>query len=233
MKNPVLIFLLIAVCFSCLNRCGQKHKIQNNAEKINLPDTIIATNNVIQIIAGSAYLKKAVCYFVIVDQDTSGFRPIFIESKDNGGVRIDLNLPYSNKSETYPERINQLKLILKKAEKEFNFDSLSSMSVGRLILTGDLAVEITREYKNQFGENEKITLADYGRISNFLLNSKFTKDINELFEPYSKLVETVIIEKAFFTSKDELLKVASITTDTADFPNQILDCITWISFKNK
>ena len=233
MKNLLLILLIFTVCFSCLNHNRQNQKNQNNAEKNSVSEPVIGMKNVINEVAGSAYLNKAICYFVIANQDTSGFMPVFTESKDAGVVGIDLNLPYSNKSETYHQRIMELKLILNEAGKEFNFDSLRSMSVGRLILTGDLAVDITREYKNQFGEKEKITTADYSKISDFLLNSGLTKDINELFEPYSKSVENVSIEKAFFITKEELFKVANVSEDIADVPDHILDCITWVRLKKE
>lgn len=107
------------------------------------------------------------------------------------------------------------------------------MSIGRLILTGDLAIAITEEYRNKFGEKEKITTADYSEISDFLLESRLTKDLNELFEPYSKSVEKVSIEKAFFTTRDELVNYSRVSKDTSDIPNKILDCITWIKFKNE
>ncbi len=115
----------------------------------------------------------------------------------------------------------------------FKFDSLSGMSIGRLILTGDLAIAVTEEYRNKFGEKEKITTADYSEISDFLLESRLTKDLNELFEPYSKSVEKVSIEKAFFTTRDELVNYSRVSKDTSDIPNKILDCITWIKFKNE
>jgi len=232
MKNSVLIFLSFIVFYSCSNKTEQKQKIEiENEIKIdNISDTIIGKKNVINEIAGSAYRKRATEYFVVVKKDTSGFRPIFTESKENGRIAISQNLPYSNETETYFQRLSELKLILPKAEKEFNFDSLSSMSIGRLILTGDLAIIITEEYKNKFGENEKIVTADYNEISDFLLESRLTKDLNELFEAYSKSVEKINIEKAFFTKRDQLLKFSSVSKDTMDVPNKILDCIIWVEF---
>ena len=233
MKNLVLIFLSVIVFFSCSNQTEQKQKIKNDIKIHQISDTIIGKKNITNEIAGSAYRKRAIGYFVIIKKDTSGFMPIFTESKDNGRIGISQNLPYSNETETYFQRLCELKLILPKAEKEFNFDSLRGMSVGRLILTGDLAIKITEEYKNKFGENEKITTTDYSKISNFLLESRLTKDLNELFEPYSKSVEKVNIEKAFFTTRDELMKYSRVSRDTVNIPNKILDCMTWIKFKNE
>lgn len=219
MKNLVLIFLSFVVFCSCSNQTEQKQKIENEIKIDQISDTIIGKKNITNEIAGSAYRKRAIGYFVVVKNDTSGFMPIFTESKDYGKIGISQNLPYSNKTETYFQRLSEFKLILPKAAKEFNFDSLSGMSIGRLILTGDLAIAITEEYRNKFGEKEKITTADYSEISDFLLESRLTKDLNELFEPYSKSVEKVGIEKAFFTTRDELVNYSRVSKDTADILN--------------
>ena len=233
MKNSILIFLLFVVFYSCSNQNEQKKKIENEIKIEKFSDTIIGKKNITNEIAGSAYRKRATGYFVVVKKDTSGFMPIFSESKDNGRIGISQKLPYSNETETYFQRLSELKLILPEAAKEFNFDSLSNMSIGRLILSGDLAITITEEYKNKFGEKEVITTADYSEISEFLLESRLTKDLNKLFEPYSKSVEKVRIEKVFFATRDELLKFSKVSKDTADIPNKILDCMTWIKFKNE
>ena len=172
-------------------------------------------------------------YFIIVNNDTSDFMPIFTESKDDNVIGINLNLPYSKHTKTFVQRLSELKLILPLASKEFNFDSLKSMSIGRLILTGDLAVDITKEYKKKFGDIERIRTADYQRISDFLLESKLTSDFNELFKPYSISVETISIEKVFFTTKSELLNYSKLDKDTTEIPVKILDCITSIRLRKE
>ena len=233
MKNSILIFLLFVVFYSCSNQNEQKKKIENEIKIEKFPDTIIGKKNITDELAGSAFRKRATQYFVVVKKDTSRFMPIFSKLKNNGKIEISQRLPYSNETETYFQRLSELKLILPEAAKEFNLDSLSHMSIGRLILSGDLAIAITKEYKNKFGEKEVITTADYSEISKFLLESKLTKDLNKLFEPYSKSVEKVGIEKVFFTTRDNLLKCSRVSKDTADIPNKILDCMTWVVFKNK
>jgi len=65
------------------------------------------------------------------------------------------------------------------------------------------------------------------------LESKLAVDFNSLFAPYSKSVENVIIEKAFFAQRDELLKYSHVAGDTTKIPGKVLDCITWIKFKTE
>jgi hypothetical protein len=230
MKNSICILVFFLLFLSCTKQ--NKNKTGTYSSDIETQDTLIASKTITGEPAGSAYLKRAVEYFVVVKNDTSGFMPVFIESKEKSAVSIDLNLPYTNKTETYAQRMSELKLILPIASKEFDFDSLRSLSIGRLILTGDLAVEITKQYKSRFGENEKLTSSDYGRIMEFLLETNLTKDLNELLEPYSLTVEKIIIEKAFFTTKDDLIKNSNTAEDTLEIPDKILDCITWAKFRN-
>jgi len=239
MKNNTFV-LLIILAFSCSHRTD-KTKI-SDSEDGNIPnsDTITGIKNVTDEIAGSAYLLKATGYFLISDNDTSGFMPIFSESKENGNINIDLNLPYSGLKKPLPEKIRindpkpyslwykELEIILQTALKDYNLDSLASISIGRLILTGDLAVEITKEYKNKFGDNEKITTADYHAIENFLLTSKLATDINKLLKPYNLKCTKISIEKTFFTNKEDLLNNSILQTMPEDIPETILDCITWV-----
>ena len=198
-----------------------------------MSDTLNAGRTITIELAGSSFRKRAIEYFVVVKNETSHFALVFAESKETGALNIDLNLPYTNKTETWAQRLSEMKLILPTASKEFDFVLLSSLSVGRLILTGDLAIKITEQYKTRFGENKKITTADYGKISEFLLETNLATDINELFEPYSITVDKINIEKAFFTTKDELLKNSSLVKDTSEIPDKILDCIIWVRFKSE
>jgi len=147
MKFLVIVFAF-AIFSSCSNQSGKKQK---NEEKIIIPlsEAAIGKKIITNEMAGSAYRKRAIQYFAMAGQDTSGFRPIFTESSENGAIGINLNLPYTNKTETYARRLNELKLILPKAGEDFNLDSLYGMSVGRLIQTGDLAIDITKEYKSK------------------------------------------------------------------------------------
>ncbi len=229
MKNAFNFTVILMLIISC--SCHNRKKNGKVVSELNNLDTLISQKNVTGEIAGSAYTKKAIEYFAVIKNDTSGFRPIFIESIENGSVSINLNLPYSDKTETYSQRLREMKLILPESTKDFNPDSLMSISVGRLILTGDLAVEITEQYRTRFGESEIINTSDYGKISDFLLETQLANDMNELFSPYSVSVAKITIEKAFFTTKNELLHNSRVERNLAEIPDKILDCIVWIRFK--
>ena len=231
MKNALNFLFLLTLIISCSIK--NRNQTGKDEQVLNRQDTLVLQKIVTNEIAGSAYSKKAIEYSLVVKNDTLDFKPVFVESNEDGMVSIYLNLPYANKTQTYSQRTEVLKLILGKASEEFNFDSLSRLSVGRLILTGDLAIEITEQYKSRYDINENITTSDYNKISVFLLESRLTTDLNKLFHPYSKSVEKINIEKAFFTTKNDLLKNSKVEKDTSEIPDRILDCIVWVSFKNE
>ena len=134
----------------------------------------------------------------------------------------------SKASMTYRQRLDELKTILPKAATDYNFDSLTSISFGRLILSGDLAIDITNQYRQKFGTSDKIKIEDYKVVEQFLATSKLSSDLNNLFKPYSISVDKVAIEKLFFTTKKELYWASKIETDSINTPDKILDCMTWL-----
>jgi hypothetical protein len=226
-----LTIVFLALLFLTCNQNGKSVSSQTSSEKQTTADTIVESKLMTNDVAGSSYLKKAIGYYIIVGNDTSDFMCIFSESKDWGKVGMDLNISYSKITMTYGQRMNELKKILSVAVKDFNFDSLTTIEFGRLVLSGDLAIDITNQYKQKFGKTVKIT--DYGIVSKFLKNSKLASDIDNLFKPYSISVFNVSIEKVFFTIKEDLYQVSKIETDTTKVPDRILDCMTWVRLKRK
>ena len=125
------------------------------------------------------------------------FVPIFTESKENKEIGIDIR--YEKKSLTYNKRFIELKRILPQASTDFCFDSLKTIFIGRLILSGDLAIEVTSQYRQVFGENEKI--GDYQKVSQFLLESRMMTDLNKLLIHTIFLLIKCIREKSFLLLK--------------------------------
>jgi hypothetical protein len=226
-----LTMVILALLFIAYNQNGKSVSSQSVNDKKMTSDTIVGSKFMTNEVAGSYYLKKAIGYFIIVGNDTSDFTCIFSESKDGGKVGMDLNISYSKITMTYGQRMNELKKILSAAVKDFNFDSLTTIDFGRLVLSGDLAIDLTNQYRQKFGTSTKIK--DYGVVKKFLKNSKLATDIDNLLKPYSISVDNVSIEKVFFTTKEDLYQVSKIETDPTKVPDRILDCMTWVRLKRK
>lgn len=229
MRILIYIGLLLLLLSSCSHRQSNSSLIaQIESSK---SDTIVGKKTITDEIAGSAYRKRAIGYFVINGKDTSKFTCIFIESKDSGKICIDLNLPYFKEGVTYKQIKKELQKILCVAKNDFNFNLLYSIHIGRLIQIGDIAIEVSKQYTDKFGFQKKIT--DYRKVESFLKESQLGKDFDNLLNPYSFVVSDISSEKVFFTSKRELLFRSKVDTDTTKIPEKILDCMTWIILKKK
>jgi hypothetical protein len=230
MRHLINIGLLLLLLTACSN--GGQVNSTTTPETTNLTnDTVIGSKTITNEIAGSAYRRRAIGYFVIIGKDTSDYTCIFTESKDGGKVGIDLNIPYSKAAMTYRQRLEELKIVLPKAATDFDFDSLTGISFGRLVLSGDLAVDVTKQYRQKFGTSNK--LRDYETVGQFLAKSKLGADIDSLFKPYSISVDKVYIEKLFFATKEELYWASKIEIDSANVPDKILDCMTGVKLTKK
>jgi homoaconitase/3-isopropylmalate dehydratase large subunit len=224
--------LFLAIILSCQSG-KQNSSIVDKAKGIAKEDTLVVSVPAGPEMAGSAFRERATNYFVVHGRDTSDFRCVFAESNEGGKVRIFMKTPYSDSKTSYRQRMDEMKRILPVAAKEYNFDSLISLSLGRLVETGDLAVKVTREYIGKYGNNYNLRLKDYKPVADFLKESELGKDLDTLFLPFSVTVKRIVIEKLFFTTREELLRNGTIEYNISAIPYRILDCITWVQLGKK
>ena len=241
--KPVLGCMMIIILFvSCTSQNKPEERSDRIPSRILLNDTVVVEFDLLGKIAGSAYLEKATGYSILSGKDTSKFMPVFMLSKDKDHVGLDLNLEKLNRveskgkiegfswnnSKTYSMWQKELKEIFMYASREYNLDSLTGIKCGRLVLRGDLAVVVTRQYHERFGDDGKVTTADYPLIAHFLLETRLAEDCDALLKPWSLKVGKIVIEKAFFTSKNDLLKNSITETHIEDIPDAIFDCQLWM-----
>jgi len=143
MKSIKFILLLTSlfsfICCFAINSESWSNK-KNNA------DTIVVSKIIPEDI--SIPLFREIEYFVIVENDTSGFSCTFSENKENGKINIrfnnkrslpslfyfDAECPYYKT--TYRQQIYEFKMILKRAIEDFDFDKLQFLNLGLLVSTG-------------------------------------------------------------------------------------------------
>lgn len=230
LRYSIFAIFLVASCREANRQSNEEVQTPTKSTQ----NTIVGSRPITHEIAGSAYRKRATGYFVITEGDTSSYMPIFTEAKSGGQVVLELNISYLVDSLTFRQRLNELVTILRKASSEYDFDSLNGIFIGRLIQTGDLAIEITKQYNEQIGAPSFIRTVDYENISKFLGKSKLADEFNILLEPYSLTVGNIGVEKVFFTHKEELVQMNIATvTDTSDYPDKILDCLTSVALQKK
>ncbi|WP_422360999.1 hypothetical protein [Reichenbachiella sp.] len=213
--------------FIFLTSCQSKESKQTQSTA-SQSDTIVLRFDVNEELAGSAYREKATGYLLVVNQDSTLYFPAFTKSKKDGRVGLILGL---HPSLTYAEQMQQLQVILPYAARDYNFDSLSGVYVGRLSQTGDLAIQVTNEYLDNFGGYVSTATTAYDTIASFLATSQLGRDFNKLFAPYDVSVVGASVEKVFYTEIYGPIKIDS--AQHAQFPEKVLDAMTWVRLEKR
>lgn len=211
-----LVYFLPLIFWAC-----QPKQTSTTPATTEAPDTVILRINLNQELAGSAYRNRATGYLMVINGDSAYFSPAFTES-NKGKVNLLLGL---YPLQTYAEQMTQLQAILPTAAEDYNFDSLSSVYMGRLVHTGDLAIAVTNEYLTAFDGYGSTATTEYRKIEHFLTTSKLGRDLNVILEPYGLHVTEASVEKVFFT---EMPAQTIDSTLHATWPARILDASVWV-----
>ncbi|WP_420580418.1 hypothetical protein [Reichenbachiella sp.] len=221
------IYALLIFLWACEPKEKSIQESTNEAAPVET-ESVILRFDVNEELAGSSYREKATGYLMVLDGDSTLFFPAFTKGKKDGRVSLILGL---HPSLTYHEQMRQLKTILPYAAKDYNFDSLSGVYIGRLVQTGDLAIQVTNEYLNTFGGYASTATTEYDTIASFLAASQLGQDFNTLFAPYDITVVGTSVEKVFYTEMYGSIKIDS--TLHAQFPDKVLDAMTWVRLAKK
>ena len=217
----------IAILLLILSACQTKPEAVNKIST-SQPDTVIATVDLQQELAGSAYRQRATGYFLVIDGDSSLYRPAFTESNE-GRVSLMLGL---HPLLPYDEQLAQLETLLPHAARSYALDSLHSVFMGRLVQTGDLAIDITKEYLVEFNGYGSTATTEYSVIADFLAHSRLGRDLDQVFSPYRLKVSGTSIEKVFFTEPYLSGPIDSARYAAGEIPEKVLDCMTWVIMEN-
>lgn len=221
------IYALLILLWACEPKEKSTEESTNEATPVET-ESIILRFDVNEELAGSAYREKATGYLMVLDGDSTLFFPAFTKGKKDGRVNLILGL---HPSLTYHQQMRQLKTILPYAAKDYNFDSLSGVYVGRLVQTGDLAIQVTNEYLEAFDGYASTATTQYDTIASFLATSQLGQDFNKLFDPYDITVVDTSVEKVFYTELHESITIDS--TLHTQFPDKVLDAMVWLKVGKK
>ncbi|PSK91007.1 hypothetical protein [Taibaiella chishuiensis] len=216
-STKAMLILILCTGFACVGKNKQEAPNRDSEQPR------IGYRDITDEMAGSSYRTRARSYFLVRGTDTSAFSCMLSESRADSSVLISVTF---RESLTYDEQLNELKLLLPVAATDFDLKRLDGIGIGRLITTGDLAVRITQQYRERFGDNT--TIGSYAKVALFLKQSPLGTDFNTLLQPYGYRVDEISVEKVFFSDKQVLYKQSVISTDADAIPERILDCMTWI-----
>lgn len=221
MKTSTLIIFSILFFESCRN--NSEPTKQTIRQTLN--DTIIGK----KIIRRSDQKIENAVYFLIHDNDTSNLRYEFSQNLA-GEVEIVVydNNPLLSPTQSYREEAIEQKLILREAANDFDLRSLEKIWDLSLTVTGDLAIQITKQLPPEY-LNKSLNNLD---VAQFLLASKLTKDLDELLKPYGKKIKRYVVEKAQFLDSSIFFKYNKIETPRSEIPSKILDAQIWTVIEN-
>jgi len=212
--------------------CSKK---QSTIPESKVQDTIIA-----KVYIKSDDYRKITRYSLVIAGDSSK-TCIFSNLDSEGKVNLHIGLGNSNRQANYIERkpyqqrYNEIKKLIPHVADDLDVDSLENVSIGFLIETGDLAIDVSREYYKRYGNPGRINWKQINtkqreQINKLLLTSRTNEDLNRLLTPLRKKISKVNpIEKLMFEPKKTVLKYSVVESNTTQIPEYILD--GHISFK--
>jgi hypothetical protein len=219
MSSKIIIILSLYSLLAC---CKKVDTVFSQSQLMHTKDDTIVVRQSLEI------GKK---YFLVLGKDTSKFECVFSESKEKQRVSIhfDYKLVNGPRSKLYKERLEELKIIVsQKASKDFDLSHLYCFGFG-LLSSGDLAIEISREYEKRIGVN---TL-NSKEMRSVIYDSRLKADLDKIFKPYHVVVEKIDVEKLIFSDRESLYELGEVETDRTNAPPRLLDCRIQIYFKTQ
>ena len=173
-------------------------------------------------------------YHVVSRSDTSRFRVSIFNRELNKGLQLHTGFPGYDNGKIYSHAMKELKKILQHANRTQALDSISLISLGSLINTGDLAIDVSKDFDVLYPEYGKLLNQrkgyrfDYEALRTFLMTSELTQDFNTVLSPYSLKIKNVFIEKAHYTAPQSLPSRQYLETDSSEIPENILNGMVWL-----
>jgi hypothetical protein len=222
MKRLAFVTLMTAVLCSC----SKKENIQPMTK---VQDTIVA-----KIERKDNYYTKIINYHLVIKGDTSKTGMVIFQHKEgnlSAGLGLGKTSRKANEIETKPYRLRYLevKKLMKEAAKDFNMKSLEEIGTGFLIETGDLTIDVSREYFKRYGNPGNISWRQIGpkkreQIEDVLMTSRIARDLNTILAPFGKEIKQVTrAEQLMFVPKTALNYYTTYETDPSQVPEFIMD----------
>lgn len=184
----ISILGLLSACGS-----GNSKKLKEDSAENTIVDTIlIKAENPREGFAKDFY-AKSYSYYWVAGQDTVHLPLQATARKEDGAVVLATTV---DSVALFSTMLRKLQQALPTIAVDFELAELSSFYFRTPIYYPDLALELGKEYEQQFGEKE----IAYAELNDFLMGSSLTVKLNQALEPLDKKVKRYNIEKFHFTS---------------------------------
>jgi hypothetical protein len=141
--------------------------------------------------------------------------------REDSSVALRFNF-YSTLS--FQQHLHYQQLILEELANDYALNRTSSIFLGRLLYTGDLALQTTKEIQtaNWDGSHAQLNL--------LLPQTEVVRAYQTILSPFGLTVRDVSIEKVMLAEKSSLLNFATITMPENEQPDRVLDGMLWLIF---
>ncbi|MHA3787079.1 hypothetical protein ACX0HA_02620 [Flavobacterium hauense] len=223
MKRLAFIILMTSLL---LCSCSKKENLQPEKKT---QDTIVVRDE-----QKDDYYAKIIEYRLVIAEDTSKTGIVFFQNKQ-GKLHLGLGLGMASQKRKYIEnkpyrlRYLEVKKLMQEAAKDFDTKSLEDVGIGFLIETGDLAIDVSRNYYKKYGNTGRITWVQIGpkkreEIYEILITSRAGQDLNSLLTPFGKKIDKVTrAEQLQFLPKEAINYYTTYETEASQIPEFIMD----------
>ena len=176
--------------------CGQETKSNSqNVKSDNKTDTIIVKHkNDLNKSYEVGFYSKSYSYYWLVGKDTLDFKLSANEYEKDSTLHIYIHHKNSILFSTALTKINECYPHIK---EDFYLAKLNSFYFRDPIFYFDLTKELSTNYEKQFGRKN----IGYRKLSEFLIKSNITNQLNNFVSPIDKKVTRYGIEKFYLMDK--------------------------------
>jgi hypothetical protein len=208
MRFAVLLICLFSIA------CSETSQ-QNDAS--SAVDTMITLPEIRRIVNdNTSRLQRNVKY-----EQTLGELHFAIEAGEREDSSIALRMNFYS-TLTFEAHLQHQQNMLHEVAKDFDLQRTTSIFLGRLVYTGDLALRVSKQLEEaNWDGNRK-------ELQTLLEKSAVVKAYQEMLTPFGMNIKGVSFEKVMHMDKESLLNFATITVPDSEQPEQVVDCMLWL-----
>ena len=193
--KSILGILITLILISCNNSNKTNNISESKVEKKIIDTTLVKIENKIDKSYEIGFYQKSYTYCWITEKDTLDFKIGVTEYVRDSLIQISV---YHRNPLLFSETLGKIADCLPLIEQNFNLNKLNSLYFEPPIFYKDLTSELSKAYKNQFGEKN----IDYNKLNEFLKHSWLDKKLGIFLKQLGKNTKNYGIEKFHLLNKE-------------------------------
>lgn len=206
-----LPFLIALILVSCNHSTDTKDIKESKIEE-NVKDTVLVKiENKINKSYEVGFYAKSYTYCWLVEKDTLDFKIGLTQYMRDSAVHLRI---FHRNPILFSDVLDKINESLPLIKQDFNMNKLSSLYLEPPIFYKDMTIELSKQYKNQFGDR----IIKSQELNEFLINSWLGDRIDILLNQFDKSAKRYGIEK-FHLLKKKDYEVYIPNSDLNDYPS--------------